>query len=51
MKGVVFTTFAQLVEEKFGLDVWDDILDEADPESGGSTWRRIPTPRRSCSPS
>jgi hypothetical protein len=34
MKGVIFTTFNQMVEEKFGLEVWDQMLDKVDPDSG-----------------
>ncbi len=35
MKGVAFTEFVELVEEKFGLDVIDQIFQEADLPSGG----------------
>ena len=35
MKGIVYTLFNQLVEEKFGIEVWDEILDEVQPESEG----------------
>lgn len=35
MKGVVFTEFAQLVEDKWGRDMMDDIIDAVDPPSGG----------------
>ncbi|MDF5144426.1 guanylate cyclase, partial [Vibrio parahaemolyticus] len=27
MKGIIFTEFMELVEEKFGLDVLDQVLD------------------------
>lgn len=36
MKGIVFTEFANMVEEGFGMDMMDDLIDETDPESGGS---------------
>lgn len=36
MKGIMFNVFSTLVEEKFGLDVWDDLLDRVNPESGGA---------------
>jgi len=36
MKGIVFTTFLELVEEKWGLDMVDDIIDDSDLESGGA---------------
>ncbi len=32
MKGIIFTEFLELVEEKFGLTVLDDILDRAGDE-------------------
>jgi predicted hydrocarbon binding protein len=35
MKGIVFTTLANMVEEQFGLVTWQKILDQANPESGG----------------
>lgn len=35
MKGIVFTEFLEMVEEKFGLEVVDKILEAADLESGG----------------
>ena len=35
MKGVVFTEFLEMVEDKFSADMVDDIIDDADPESGG----------------
>lgn len=35
MKGIVFSVFNTLVEEKFGYEVWDDILDETQVESEG----------------
>jgi len=35
MKGIIFVTFNKLVEEKFGLDVWDDLLGRVDPQSEG----------------
>ena len=36
MKGVVFTLMGELVEEKFGLDVWDALIDETRPASAGA---------------
>lgn len=35
MKGIVFTKLNKLVEEKFGLAMWDSILEEVKPPSGG----------------
>jgi len=35
MKGIVFTLFNDLVEEKFGLETWDKMLEETKPESNG----------------
>ncbi|MCG8436359.1 MAG: heme NO-binding domain-containing protein [Gammaproteobacteria bacterium] len=35
MKGVVFTTFNKMIEEKFGMDVWDELIEKTQPESGG----------------
>lgn len=35
MKGLIFTTFSRLVEEKFGLETWDELIDRVDPESEG----------------
>lgn len=35
MKGIVYTLFNDLVEEKFGLEVWDELLQRCAPESGG----------------
>lgn len=36
MKGIVFSEFIELVEEKFGFDIADDIIEEADLPSGGA---------------
>jgi hypothetical protein len=36
MKGVVFNTLGEMVEEKLGIEVWDQALLTADPASGGS---------------
>jgi hypothetical protein len=36
MKGIMFNVFSKLVEEKFGLAVWNEILDRVDPKSGGA---------------
>ncbi|MEM6765231.1 MAG: heme NO-binding domain-containing protein [Bacteroidota bacterium] len=35
MKGIVFTEFLEMVEDKFGFDVADKIVTEADLPSGG----------------
>jgi hypothetical protein len=35
MKGIVYTLFNDLVEERFGLDVWDQLLARCAPDSGG----------------
>jgi len=35
MKGVVFTTFNEMVEEELGLEAWERLLAEVDPASGG----------------
>lgn len=35
MKGIVFTEFLEMVEEKFGLEVVDSIIDESDLPSSG----------------
>ena len=32
MKGIIFTEFMELVEEKFGLDVLDDVLEMSGDE-------------------
>lgn len=36
MKGIVFNEFIEMVEDKFGEDMVDDIIDESDLPSGGS---------------
>lgn len=36
MKGIVFTEFLEMVEEKFGYDMVDEIIAEGDLPSGGS---------------
>lgn len=36
MKGIVFTEFLTLVEEKFGLEMVDQIIENAELPSGGS---------------
>lgn len=36
MKGVVFTELIDMVENKFGADMMDDILDECNLETGGA---------------
>lgn len=35
MKGIVFNILGDLVEENFGLDVWDDLIDATAPASRG----------------
>ncbi len=35
MKGIVFTEFLELVEEKFGLEVVDEIIEKSQLESNG----------------
>ena len=35
MKGIVFTTFNEMVEEKIGIEVWEKILETVNPESEG----------------
>jgi hypothetical protein len=35
MKGVVFTEFVEMVEDRYSLDMVDDIIDDAGCESGG----------------
>ena len=36
MKGLVFTEFLQMVEDKFSADMVDDIIDDANLPSGGA---------------
>lgn len=36
MKGIVFTEFMEMVEDKFGDEMVEDLIDETDPESGGA---------------
>lgn len=36
MKGIVFTEFIEMVEEKFGYDMMDDIIESSNLPSGGS---------------
>lgn len=35
MKGIVFNMLGDMVEEQFGMDVWDDLIDATAPESKG----------------
>jgi hypothetical protein len=35
MKGIIFTTLNEMVEEKFGLEFWDSVLLDAKPPSEG----------------
>ena len=36
MKGMVFTEFLEMVENTFSMDMVDDIIEEANPPSGGA---------------
>ncbi|GAA3510272.1 nitric oxide sensor HnoX [Aquimarina addita] len=36
MKGIVFTEFLELVEDKFGLEVVDEIIEKSELPSGGA---------------
>lgn len=36
MKGIVFTEFIEMVENRFSADMMDDILDAANTASGGA---------------
>ena len=36
MKGIVFTEFLDLVEDKFGLEMVDKIIEQSDLQSGGA---------------
>ena len=36
MKGIVFTEFAEMVENSFDADMMDDLIDATDPASGGA---------------
>ena len=35
MKGIVFTEFLEMVEDRFSLDMVDDLIDDCDLPSGG----------------
>ena len=35
MKGIIFNVFNQLVEEKFGLETWEELILETQPQSEG----------------
>ena len=35
MKGMVFTMLGEMVEERFGIDFWDDLIDLTAPKSDG----------------
>lgn len=35
MKGIVFTTFNDMVEKEIGIDTWDALLEAVNPESKG----------------
>lgn len=36
MKGIVFSEFMDLVEESFGLEMIDELIEQSDLPSGGS---------------
>ncbi|MDO6801474.1 heme NO-binding domain-containing protein [Wenyingzhuangia sp. 1_MG-2023] len=36
MKGIIFTEFLELVEEKFGLEMVDQIINQSELDSGGA---------------
>ncbi len=36
MKGIIFNVFNKLVEEKFGLETWDALIEETQPASRGA---------------
>lgn len=42
MKGIVFTEFQEMVEEKFGIETLDTIIESADLPSGGA-WTSVGT--------
>ncbi|MEM7431063.1 MAG: heme NO-binding domain-containing protein [Pseudomonadota bacterium] len=33
MKGIVFNIFSDLVNDEFGMEVWDQLIDQTEPES------------------
>jgi predicted hydrocarbon binding protein len=35
MKGIIFTTFNDMIEQQLGIEVWESILDSVQPESRG----------------
>lgn len=35
MKGIIFNVFNAMIEEKFGLEMWDDLITTTQPASGG----------------
>jgi len=35
MKGMIFTMLSDLVEAEFGIETWDDLIDETNPASNG----------------
>ncbi len=35
MKGIVFTAFNDMVEQKIGLGMWEELLESVNPSSGG----------------
>ena len=36
MKGMVFTMLGEMVEERFGIDTWDDLIEITEPASAGA---------------
>ncbi len=35
MRGIIFTQFSKLVDNTFGIETWENVLDNAQPLSGG----------------
>ena len=35
MKGIVFTLLSEMVEERFGIEAWDELIDKTQPKSDG----------------
>lgn len=36
MKGIVFTTLGSMVEEKFGMEAWNALIEKVNPPNGGA---------------
>lgn len=36
MKGIIFTTLGDMVEERFGLETWNQLLNTVNPPNGGA---------------